>query len=319
MLYSCVRLLTLTLSFLAFEAQAGAIAPPPAVNLKDPLVMVSFGDSITAAAFANTSAGLPTSFLPSILNLANISTLFRQNLKETVVENKQFWSWASGIAISSHYNRLKSYFRGSERRELQIVNMAVSGSIASDVLLQVKKFSAAMERKPDTEIAYVTIMVGANDACNGVSLDESAAKLTEALDLLAKIPQRGKLKILVSSMPDVTQLGQPRIRNHLTGTFFLSCEKIRSRLLRFCNPLTHWSDDAELLANLGVIQDMNTVLANVATDANLHHGNLDVRYSNALSKHPLTFGILAADCFHPNIRGQQQISEVLWNDQPWFK
>ncbi len=305
--------------FVNLGAEGGAISPPPSVNIKSPVVMVSFGDSITAAAFANTSAGLPTSFLPTILNLGNLSRLFQQNLIATAIENKQFWSWASGVAISSHYNRLKSYYRQSQNRELQMINMAVSGSVASDVVLQVKKFSDAIARTPSTEIAYVTMMIGANDACNQLDTNVVAAKLAESFDLLAKIPQIGKMKILVSSIPQIYDLGQPAIRNRRTGTLLLTCEKVRSDILKFCNPLTHWKDEPEFLSRVRAVNGMNEILQNTVADANLKYSNLDVRYSDALVKQPLTFGILASDCFHPNIRGQQQVSEMLWKDQPWFK
>lgn len=323
--YKGLRLYSLLILLLYFsvlgqtEAQAGAMAPPPNVSVRAPRVMVSFGDSITAGAFANTSANLPTSFLPSILNLANLQDLFRQQLLETAVENKQFWSWASGVAISSHYNRLKKYFRNSPVKDIQMINMAVSGSVASDVLLQVKKFAVAMQRAPSTEIAYVTLMVGANDTCNGVELVDSEAKLHEAFDVLAAIPQVGKMKILVSSMPQVYQLGERAIRNRVTGTFFLSCEQVRSNILKFCNPLTHWNTNEEYSSNVKKVQDMNALLADIVQSASWKHRNLDIHFSDALYKQQLTFGTLAADCFHPNIKGQQQVSEILWNDQPWFK
>ena len=200
-----------------------------------------------------------------------------------------------------------------------MVNMAVSGSVGYDLLLQVRKFTEALKVKPDTQVAYVTILIGANDTCDAISPDETYSELTQALDLLASVPQKNTIKILVSSLPQIHELGQPEIRNHPTGTFGLSCEVIRSQMLKFCDRLTHWSNDAEFQADLREVQNMNAALAKATTNANLNHKNLEVKFSEALFQKAMDFNVLASDCFHPNISGQSMISEILWNDQPWFK
>ena len=310
-------------SLLLSPAQAqvtGAIAPPPQVTIQKSRVMVSFGDSITAGAFADTAADLPTSFFPSFLAIFNLTEVFKQKALETVVENKELWSWASGAGISSHFTRLKKYLKtNTGSNELQMINMAVSGSVASDVVLQVNQFASAMAQNPDTEIEYVTILIGANDVCDRVSSDDTSANLEKAFDRLSAIPQKKPLKILVSSIPQIYQLGQSSIKNHVTGNFFLSCEFVRSKVLQFCNDLTHWSDQAGYDANVMKVQQTNLILENSVNAARFKHANLDVQFSHAMSEEALPFNILASDCFHPNISGQQKIADMLWNDQPWFK
>ncbi len=299
--------------------ESHAIGPPPEVSIQSPLVMVSFGDSITAGAFANTAADLPLSFIPSIANLANLSILFNQNLKETAVENKQLWSWASGVGINSHYNHLKNYLNIQNPNELQVINMAVSGSVGYDLLLQVKKFAAAVSLKPETQIAYITMLIGANDTCDGITPEETYSELKQAFDILSSIPQKNKIRILISSLPQIYKLGEPAIRDHATGTFALSCEVIRSQMLKFCNSLTHWNNQAEYQSHINKVETMNGTLSKIANDAVQLHSNLDIQFSSALYQQDLNFELLASDCFHPNIKGQGIISEALWNDQPWFK
>lgn len=313
-------LLFTSLSNNTFAQSKGPIAPIPNVTIKKSMVMASLGDSITAGAFADTAATLPTSFFPGLFNLLNLTEVFRQKAIETLVENKELWSWASGVGVSSHFMRLKKYLKSTTgSNDLQVVNMAVSGSVASDVVEQARHFATAMMESPSTEIKYVTILIGANDTCDGVSPEETASSMEKAFDVLASIPQKKPVRILVSSVPQIDQLGENKIKKHITGNFLLSCEVVRSKLLKFCNNITHWSNDSEHEANAMKVQQTNLLLESSVNAARLKHANLDIQFSNALSQEDLKFNVLASDCFHPNIAGHQQIAEKLWNDQPWFK
>ena len=56
----------------------------------------------------------------------------------------------------------------------------------------------------------------------------------------------------------------------------------------------------------------------VAEEMDQELENVEILYSNSLYETPIRQEYMAADCFHPNAEGQEEIARQLWQDQPWF-
>jgi lysophospholipase L1-like esterase len=146
-----------------------APADPAPGNPALPSSMAALGDSITAG-FASclTLAGCP----------------------------RNSWSTGDGFAVDSHYKRILA---GNPAIKGQASNYAKPRARASDLPSQVDQ---AVAVKP----AYLTVMVGANDACRAGVQDMTsaatfAAEIGAALATLKAASPRSR--ILMASIPDV--------------------------------------------------------------------------------------------------------------------
>jgi lysophospholipase L1-like esterase len=110
-------------------------------------------------------------------------------------------SWATGTSadVDSHYLRIKS---DNDRIAGHEHNYAVPGARADDLARQAK---LAVKAKVD----YVTVLIGANDACAGtVDRMTSAATFRSEIDAGLKTLKKGlpKAHVLVVSLPDLYRL-----------------------------------------------------------------------------------------------------------------
>jgi len=67
-----------------------------------------------------------------------------------------------------------------------------------------------------------------------------------------------------------------------------------------------------------IVEDVNRLLQQVVVDARTQLPQLDLRYTSRLYHLSIPIDIMAADCFHPGKKGQEQLSLEVWKDQPWF-
>jgi lysophospholipase L1-like esterase len=145
---------------------------PTATSSKLPSSMAALGDSITA--------GFGACF-----------TL--------VACERNSWSTGGGPAVESHYKRIREDNRAI-RGNAQ--NYAVPGATAADL-------AAQADRAVDDKPAYVTVLIGANDACaDSISsmtpVKTFRSQVDDALDRLRKgVP---KARVLVVSIPDLNRL-----------------------------------------------------------------------------------------------------------------
>ncbi|WP_092557650.1 SGNH/GDSL hydrolase family protein [Actinoplanes derwentensis] len=158
---------------------AGNAAPQPTKTSAKPATgypasMVALGDSITAG-------------LGSCLAYLGCT--------------RNSWSTGGNSAIQSHYQRIldkNTKIRG------KAVNVAEPGAEADALDGQAR---LAVERKPD----YVTVLIGANDACSGRVQDMTpVARFRDEVDEgLARL-KKGlpKARVLVVSIPDLYRLWQ---------------------------------------------------------------------------------------------------------------
>ena len=148
---------------------AGPTDPPPAGDL--PASMAALGDSITVGVGACVAL---------------------------VACRRNSWSTGDGLRVESHYRRLRAAnpaIRGHAD------NLAVAGARADGLAAQAAGIPSGVD--------YVTVLVGANDACRGVIDDMTAVPaFRAAVDAgLAAVERRARDAIvLVASIPDLHRL-----------------------------------------------------------------------------------------------------------------
>jgi lysophospholipase L1-like esterase len=275
----------------------------------------AIGDSITAATLADTSAS------DSRSPFHNVGV---QNLQERALyENKDTLSWFSGKDIASHFKLLSEFLSVQhDASTIQVLNGAVPGTTSDKIQSQVDDLVSATQQNGGAVLKYVSIMIGANDACSaetaaGTPNDRMYTNLMTAFKKLASVQQAEPIRVLVSSIPDIAALNRPEISN-FTTVDGLSCHFVRHQLLGFCDPLLDWKTPEEYAGKLKIITDKNELLRRVVGDANAAFTNLQVVYSDSFFQHQIRVDELAEDCFHPNERSQGALAARLWADQPWF-
>lgn len=280
-------------------------------------LMVGLGDSISAAALANTSAGDPNALAIPGSNFKELRAVLLGESDSSFFDNKETLSWVSGSDLRSHWLRLKDALK-APNVTVDVQNAAISGAETNALGREIREVQNVFRNGRYSAIPYVTLLMGANDLCKNTPIEQVQQNLTLAFEQLSKIPKAGKIRILVSSVPRIPELGRPEIRDRETASGY-TCEYIRSEVLGFCNRMTHWNSDADYRSRLAEVDRMNSILQAAAQDAARKYSNLEVAWSDSLSRQSLDFPLLAGDCFHPNAKGQATLAERLWQDQPWFK
>jgi lysophospholipase L1-like esterase len=153
----------------------GTAAPEPTGTAKGlPASMGALGDSITA--------GYGTCF-----------TL--------VACSRNSWSTGSSAAVDSHYRRIRddnAAIKGNAE------NYAVPGARARDLARQA-------DRAVDDKVQYVTVLIGANDACTDRVTDMTRpGTFRKQVDTALARLRKGlpKTRVLVVSIPDIYRLWQ---------------------------------------------------------------------------------------------------------------
>jgi len=249
----------------------GATATPVAAHEAPPQSMASLGDSITRG------------FNACGFYLDCTSRSF---------------STGSSSSVDSHYRRLLHVAPEIGKNNY---NLARSGATVADLPRQAELAVAH-------EVEYVTILIGANDAC---ASDEAGmtpvvqfrAHLDEALAVLRDgLPQA---RVLVLSIPDLKRLWQVGRGNLLA--------RVAWSLLNICQSMlaAPTSDDPAHEARRDRVRqrviDYNTELE-AACAAYGPRCRFD---GNAVFDFPFTLSHISGwDYFHPNTNGQKALAEV---------
>ncbi len=280
-----------------------ALMVAPAAGTKPPTVMVALGDSITRA-FNSDGPGCPTG--PSLDCPMNS------------------WSTGTNPLVGSQLQRLEAMHPGSE---VTAYNLAVSGARASGLLGQAEN---AATRNPD----YVTIQIGANDACASTPTPLATFRSQVAAAFATLVAANPKVYIQLSSIPDINRLHElftsPPDPNALTRWAALNvCQGL------LANPLSTEQADVDRRAafRLRVIAynealadacgefkrcrwDQNAVFnssfttADVATVTNT--SGLNIFPFNVLPIFGAGNANSTADYFHPSLQGQAQLATTSW-------
>jgi lysophospholipase L1-like esterase len=252
----------------------GGSAAAPAPNLTGyPNSMAAAGDSITR--------GYNTGTVPFTDQPANS------------------WSTGKRSSVQSHYLRILDVEPAISQRNF---NEAVSGAKMQDLDAQVAVVN-------DRGVAYITILVGANDLCTRTvggmtSVEIFRKEFEEAMAALSAGSPRAR--IYVVSIPNVYRLwailGDDALARFSWRTFDI-CQSLLE------DPRSTDSDD---VARRRAVRQrtiaFNTVLDEVC--ALYIHCRSDGR---ALFDDPFTSeDVSRRDYFHPSLQGQKRLAQVTW-------
>ncbi|WP_229691340.1 SGNH/GDSL hydrolase family protein [Sphaerisporangium melleum] len=207
------------------------------------------------------------------------------------------WSTGSYSSVNSHYLRLRA-----ANPSLVAYNDAKSGATVSDMPGQAAQAVAQ-------DVDYVTILVGANDACASsesgmTSVGDFEARFRATMETLAALPEA---TIFVASIPDLKRLWQVGKDNLSARTAWAALNICQSMLAR-----PRSTDTADVARRDRVRQrvaDYNTVLAAVCAERPTcrYDGGAVFGYPFALSE------LSTWDYFHPNATGQRLLAEMTYS------
>jgi lysophospholipase L1-like esterase len=255
----------------ALVAVPSALADPARVGY--PNSIASTGDSITRA--------FNTGFLPFFDAPANS------------------WSTGSSGTVNSHYRRILA---ANPLVHGHAFNDAVSGADMSDLAGQV-------QRAVSQGAAYVTILIGANDACASSEATMTpvatfAAQFQSALATLsAGLPDA---RIFVVSIPDIYNLWAI-YRGSATARLVWTLAGICQSMLARPGSMAQGDVDRRARVRQRVV-DYNTQLATICSA--FIHCRFD---GNAVFNTPFVRSdVTTRDYFHPSLSGQVRLAAISW-------
>ncbi|WP_433307189.1 SGNH/GDSL hydrolase family protein [Actinoplanes sp. CA-030573] len=259
---------------LACEGGAGGATPSPSATAKGyPASMAALGDSITAG-FGSCGTYLAC--------------------------GRNSWSTGSADEVDSHYRRIlarNGKIKGHAR------SYAEPGARAADLSGQAAQ-AVAMKA------AYVTVLIGANDACaSTVAGMTPVASFRDAVDEALTRLRKGlpRSRVLVASIPDVYRLWD-------LGRSNASAVRVWSRL-HICPAMLSapTSDAAPDEARRRAVRDRIDAYNDQLRDACRAYGKR-CRWDNG-AVHGVRFGldlVNHVDYFHPDAEGQREIADVTY-------
>lgn len=262
---------------LACEAGAGGAggsdpAPTGAPPKGYPSSMAALGDSITAG-FGSCGAFL--------------------------VCGRNSWATGTADAVDSHYQRILAK---NPRIKRKARNFARPGARAGDLPGQVAQAI-------DMNAQYVTILIGANDACAGsttamTSVTTFRSRIDRGLNRLKKgLP---KANVLVVGIPDVYRLWQQGRKNERAVRAWARFDTCQSML---ADPTsTDEADDQRRRDVRARINDYNDELAEACAkygsrcrwDDDVHEAGFSLDLVNQV------------DFFHPDAEGQAELADLTY-------
>lgn len=266
----------LTVFVLACEEGDGVGQPPDPPDSPRPGLpssMAALGDSITAG-------------FGSCLSLTTCT--------------RNSWSTGDGLRIDSHYQRLVDA-NPALRRNAK--NQARAGARATDLADQA---TAAVRQKAQ----YVTVLIGANDACRDrIDQMTTPAAFRADVDAALAVLRKGlpKARVLVVSIPDLYRLWEigHRDKRAVESWNFGICPAL------LANPTSTQAADVQRRAAFrDRIEAFNDQL-----DAACRRYGSRCRHDDGAA-HRVRFSldmVNRLDYFHPNVTGLNKLAEVTWN------
>jgi lysophospholipase L1-like esterase len=209
------------------------------------------------------------------------------------------WSTGTRASVGSHYSRILAAQPTILGRNY---NQAVSGA-------KMAGLGSQMQQVNDRGVAYVTILMGANDLCT-----RTVAGMTSVADFRSQFERvmaalsagSPRARIYVVSIPDVFRLWVI-LRDNLLA-------RVAWRTLDICQSLLRHprsTDPSDAIRRMTVRQrniDLNVQLAEVC--AVYIHCRFD---QNAVfSDRFQPEDVSRRDYFHPSLHGQQRLANVAW-------
>jgi lysophospholipase L1-like esterase len=214
------------------------------------------------------------------------------------------WSAGDAVGVDSHYLRLLAIGPAIKGHNL---NFAVPGSTSADLAAQAQKAVAA-------KAAYVTILIGAQDACvsrepHMTPVATYRARIDRALAVLAP----AGVKVFAASIPDIKRLWRIGKENVVAKSFW-ALGRICPTMLADAGS-TAKKDQARRDRVRERVQDYNAEMANACAA----YGP-GCRYDGgAVFSYPYTLDHISKwDFFHPNADGQRALAQTTFKmGFPW--
>ena len=207
-------------------------------------------------------------------------------------------NWSDGLEINSHAVRLAKKFGV----EVISKNVSVSGSRIENLASQTAKLLED-NYKPD----YVTILIGANNICDGDLRVEGLSSLGKNLlseSIQSLIRANENVKIIVGAIPKIDflyELLHEDATCQENWRAFNVCDKLlRSTKFQREKGVVRWNAYNEMQKEVSAMYPKN------------------VKFTSKISEE--IFGvedISRIDCFHPNMAGQGKIAETTWQEG-WY-
>jgi lysophospholipase L1-like esterase len=284
--HTLIVVAALVAMFVLLATPARAVTSPTLIQ--QPKVMAALGDSITRAFNTEVSLTCPTG--PSLDC------------------PKNSWSTGTNPVVDSQFLRLQALDPG---RDPVAFNDAVTGARASDLARQVE---AAIEQNAD----YVTVLIGANDACRPTLAQQTPTatfrqQVKGALEEL--VDEDPKVHIQLVSIPNINQLHtlfadplNPDEQALFRWDFFDICQALLD------DPLSYDQDDverreafkAQVIAYNGALADVCAEIARCLFDNNAVF-NASVTAADVAT---VTTTGPTADYFHPSLQGQAKLADL---------
>lgn len=210
----------------------------------------------------------------------------------------QSWSTGTDPSVKSHYLRLLAV---NPAIQGHATNLASSGAKIDDLARQA---TAAAAINP----GYVTILIGANDACASseeamTSVADFRARLDDAMRILAAdLP---KTRLFIASIPDLLRLWEVEHRDRLAQIIW-SVGSICPSMLADAR-----SVDADDVARRERVHQRVADYNEQFRQACAAYGPRCRFDGNVVFEHPFVAGeVSSLDAFHPDVTGQAAIAEV---------
>ncbi|WP_194410329.1 SGNH/GDSL hydrolase family protein [Microbacterium cremeum] len=213
------------------------------------------------------------------------------------------YSWSTGTAITSHRVQLQQQTGGS----LTAANVAQVGASSAGLATQI---AAAAGAGAD----YLTIEIGANDACTS-----TVAGMTSTADFESRVraalagfsAQRPTADIMVASIPNLYRMWQVS-KDKFAARFIWASAGVCQSML--ANPLSTTTTDVQRrLAVQARVDAFNAALA--AACADTPRCSFD---DYAVADYIFTSAhVSTADYFHPSVEGQRVLAEITWPHSPF--
>ncbi|MGH3545815.1 MAG: GDSL-type esterase/lipase family protein [Mycobacteriales bacterium] len=208
------------------------------------------------------------------------------------------WSTGDSAEVSSHYVGLRELNPAIEGKNF---NDAKSGAVAADMAGQA-------EQAVGQQVEYITLLVGANDACRpseGEMTPVSAYSDQINTALTAIKSGLPSAKVFIASIPDVKRVWETS-RNNVAARTAWSVGSICQSML--ANPTSDAPADNERRDRVWQrVVDYNTALAQLCST----YGPNCVFDGNAVFDHDFPARLLSNfDFFHPNGDGQAELARI---------
>jgi lysophospholipase L1-like esterase len=214
------------------------------------------------------------------------------------------WSTGTTTSVNSHAARLRAL---TPTQPLTTYNDAVSGATSNGILAQATKAVSQGAQ-------YVTIQIGANDACTrtvGAMTPTATYKANIDAALAALAANGSNREIFVASVPNLLRMYELN-RGSSSARFTWSILGLCQSLL--ANPSsTKPADTARRAAVQARVNEYNAVLAtSCAATVNCRFDGGAVAGTVFDRSH-----ISTRDYFHPSLSGQALLANVTWPTTQW--